>query len=173
MRLLIDTSVDSGFAVHGSAEQLWAGRWLRGVGPLPVSSVTVFERGYGFERVMASRGREEWAQRLEAYSRAVVEDGFYEVLAWDAASALVAASVLARAPFPPERVIRRSREGRKTDARRSWLLDVLIASQAAADGRAVLTRNVDDFAAIAGQIRAPFELHSLRFPEDAEAAFDA
>ncbi len=108
MRLLIDTSVDSGFGVPASAESLWAERWLHRVGAIPVSAVTVFERSYGFRRVMGrSDSRALWEERWAAYEEAITEGGFYEVLPWD--------------------------------VRRSWLLDVLIASHAAADGRAVMT----------------------------------
>lgn len=172
MRLLIDTSVDSGFGVPASAESLWAERWLRRVGPLPVSAVSVFERSYGFRRAMArSHPSDLWRERLAAYEEAVLEGGFYEVLAWDAGAALLAGLLFEKAPFPPPGFVRRTRTERKTDARRSWLLDVLIASQSAADGRAVLTRNHQDFQLISTLLVPPFQLQVLRFPEDAEDAF--
>lgn len=172
MRLLIDTSVDSGFGVPASAESLWAERWLRRIGPLPVSAVTVLERAYGFERaVKASASPASWQERFAAYQEAVTEEGFYEVLCWDARAALLAGRLFEKAPFPPPGHARRLRAKRKTDVRRSWLLDLLIASHAAADGRAVLTRNEKDFERIARLLEAPLQLPVLRFPEDAEQAF--
>ena len=169
MRILVDTSVDSGFGVSGSAESLWAERWLARAGPIPISAATVFERCHGFSRrIEALSSPGHWITRLSCYRELVAEGAIYEVLPWDATGALVAGELLGRQPFPPSRR-RLARGERRTDARRSWLIDVLIASQAAAEDRAVLTRNIADFRAIASLLPPPLELRVLAFPDDAAA----
>ena len=166
MRILVDTSVDSGFGIRASAESFWAERWLLRSGPIPISAATVFERCCGFsQKLAAEASSNHWGSRLARYREAIAEGAIYEIVPWDATGALVAGEVLGRRPLPPPR--RRSRRSeRRTDARRSWLIDVLIAAQAAVEERAVLTRNVDDFRAIATVLPAPLGLRVLKFPDD-------
>lgn len=172
MRLLVDTSVDSALGVAGSSESLWVERWLLRVGLLPISSVTVFERCFGLSRALSRSLPGNWKDRLRAYHETIAEQRLYEVIAWDTAAALLAGSVLAGAPFAPPGFGRRAQARRRTDARRSWVLDIFIAAQAAADARVVLTRNARDFRAIASLLPAPWELTVLSFPEESEAVFD-
>lgn len=173
MRLLVDTSVDSRFLVEDSAEALWATRWLRRAGLVPVSSITVFERASGFQRAMT--GRESpayWEQRYADYEEAIAGQEFYEILPWGPDAALLAAQLFEKSPFPPPGWGKRSGTRRKVDTRRSWLLDIQIAAQAAAGERSLLTRNARDFRLLSSLLERPFRLQVLSFPEDSEQVFD-
>src|SRR5258707_15523962 len=102
MKSLVDTSVDSLFGVPESSEAAWATRWLRKAGPVPVSSITVFERASGFRRAIAGREVSDyWEQRYADYKEVIDLREFYEIIPWDADAALLAAQIFEKAPFPP------------------------------------------------------------------------
>lgn len=79
------------------------------------------------------------------------------------------AHLYARLPSPPQAGWHRtrSRGKTKTEVRRSWLLDVMIASIAIAQALPLLTRNVIDFGAFPDVLPEQWRLDVRAFPEQA------
>ena len=183
MSILIDTALDSRITVLGSAEEAWAKRWLSDRGAIAVSSITVYERTFGFASAeRTARSADEatrWRSRLAAY-RALISSSAYQVYPLTGLSGFVAGILYAQLPSPPPAVWtrvsrrRRDRAKSKTEVRRAWLLDVLIAATALAHGLTVLTPNAEDFKAIGWALKSvptpsgeTLRLDVLSFPGDA------
>ncbi len=129
--IVADTNVISEFMRDLPDSRVWA--WAEGVatGDLAMSAVSIEEIEYGIGLVPQGRRRRE----LEAAWR-TVERGFREaVIPYDGDAARATASLLVEV---------------RSSGRRMSRADAQIAGTCVASGYALATRNIKDFAAVAG-----------------------
>lgn len=172
--MLTDTSVLAEMMKPGSPAAAWAA--ARTVEePCYVSSISVFEVIFGFQQAVLRALRQQapedaaaWSWRGEQFAQFIRRDCFV-ICPWDGDAALVAAHLYARLPSPPQAGWHRtrSRGKTKTEVRRSWLLDVMIASIAITHGLPLLTRNIIDFGALSDVLPEQWRLDVRAFPEQA------
>src|SRR3569833_2132445 len=136
MAAVWDTTLASQIRVGSAAYAFCLERASR-ADPVSIAAGAVFETGYGYERE-ADR-RPEFARLLEQFRTDVAGEGICQVVPMDGAAALVAGQLLARTAPPVRRLDRRA----KAAQRRSWLLDIQIATTCWAAGHDVATDSRD------------------------------
>jgi predicted nucleic acid-binding protein len=142
-----DTTLASQIRVGSAAYAFCLERASR-ADPVLIAAGAVFETAYGYEREAVRRP--EFASLLEQFRTDVAGEAICQVVPMDGTAALVAGQLLARRAPPVRRKDRRS----KAAQRRSWLLDLQIATTCWAAGHDVSTDNTDDFEAIAEALAA-------------------
>jgi len=156
---LVDTSAESWLARSTDpAVQRWFARYLS-LHPVHVSAITVMERMRGYALLLARSAGERRVQIAEA--RQAYMSGLGEVWPIDAATALIAAELMALLPQPPT-PSKRTHQARESHQERlvRWRFDILIAATALVAALPLVHNNPADFESI----RAGVESSPERFP---------